>query len=399
MSTTGSKGPDGPQGVRVVGPGGTFAPPPSARGFLAPRRTTREVRVGNLVLGGRNPVRVQTMTKGDTADVDATFDEIVGLEATGCELVRVSVPTMREAKALGEIKRRIKIPLIADIHFSAPLALEAIAQGVDKVRINPGNIGTHEEVERVVRAARDKGVAMRIGVNSGSIRERKALEVKDRSEDMVELCVREALLHAEIFERLHFHDYLISIKGHTVPLTVEANRRLAALCDVPLHLGVTHAGSAEPSTIKSSAAFGILLAEGIGDTIRVSITGDNRQEVRVGHVLLQALGMRDPVFDLYACPSCGRAEVDLIGLTKKVEEATKDLTYPCRVAVMGCIVNGPGEAAEADVSVSAGKGAGFIYRGSRLVKKVREDEIVRELRAEIDAWIAERRAAESSSPA
>jgi (E)-4-hydroxy-3-methylbut-2-enyl-diphosphate synthase len=364
-----------------------------AAGWIRPRRKTRPVRIGNLVVGSGNPIRVQTMTKGDTADVETTFDEIVGLEAAGCEMVRVSVPTMREAKVLGELKRRIKIPLVADIHFSAPLALEAIAQGVDKVRINPGNIGTRAEVEGVVRAARDRGVALRIGVNSGSIRERKALTVVDQTDDMVELCVREALRHVEILESLKFYDTLISIKAHTVPLTVEANRKLAAACDYPLHLGVTHAGSAEPATIKSSAAFGILLAEGIGDTIRVSITGDNRQEVRVGHSLLQALGLRQPVFDLYACPSCGRAEVDLIGLTKKVEEATKGLTYPCRVAVMGCIVNGPGEAAEADVSVSAGKGAGFIYRGAKLIKKVREEDIVRELRAEIDAWIAEHRAA------
>jgi (E)-4-hydroxy-3-methylbut-2-enyl-diphosphate synthase len=370
------------------------APPPAVAGFLRERRRTRTVRVGSLALGSGHPIRVQTMTKGDTGDVETTFDEIVGLEAAGCELVRVSVPTMREAKCLGELKRRIKVPLVADIHFSAPLALEAVAQGVDKVRINPGNIGTREEVERVVRACRDRGVAMRIGVNSGSIRERHALEVKATAEDMTELCVREALRHVEILESLHFHDTVISIKAHTVPLTVEANRRLAALCDYPLHLGVTHAGSPEPAIVKSSAAFGVLLSEGIGDTIRVSITGDNRQEVRVGHGLLQALGLREPVFDVYACPSCGRAEVDLVGLTRKVEEATKGLTYPCRVAVMGCIVNGPGEAAEADVSVSAGKGVGFIYRGLKMVRKVREEEIVGALRAEIDAWIAEKRAAE-----
>jgi (E)-4-hydroxy-3-methylbut-2-enyl-diphosphate synthase len=332
------------------------------------------------------------MTKGDTGDVETTFDEIVGLEAAGCEIVRASVPTMREAKVLGELQRRIKIPLVADIHFSAPLALEAIAQGVAKVRINPGNIGTREEVERVVRAAKDKGVAIRIGVNSGSIRERKALEVKDVSEDMVDLCVREALHHVEILEGLGFFDTVISIKAHTVPLTVEANRRLAALCDYPLQLGVTHAGSSEPAIVKSSAAFGVLLAEGIGDTVRVSIAGDNRQEVRVAHTLLRSMGLREPTFDVYACPSCGRAEVDLVGITKAVEEATKDLTYPCRVAVMGCIVNGPGEAAEADVSVSAGKGVGFIYRGLKMIKKVPEKEIVGALRAEIDAWIAEKRA-------
>ncbi len=379
------------------------ATPPSvplaASGVVRPRRRTRAVRVGNLVLGSGHPIRVQTMTKGDTGDLHKTFDEVIGLEATGCELVRVSVPTMREAKVLGALKRMIKVPLVADIHFSAPLALEAIAQGVDKVRINPGNIGTREEVERVVRAARDRGVAIRIGVNSGSIRERKALQVVDRSDDMVDLCVREALHHVEILESLDFHDTVISIKAHTVPLTVEANRRLAAACDYPLHLGVTHAGSAEPAIVKSAAAFALLLADGIGDTIRVSIAGDNRQEVRVGHMLLQALSLRDPVFDVYACPSCGRAEVDQVALTKKVEEATKDLTYPCRVAVMGCIVNGPGEAAEADVSVSAGKGAGFIYRGSRMVRKVKEEDIVRELRAEIDAWIAEKKAAEAAAPA
>ena len=217
------------------------AAPAAEQGFVKPRRRTREVRVGNLVIGSGHPIRVQTMTKGDTADIDATFDEIVGLEAAGCELVRVSVPTMREAKCLGEIRRRIKIPLVADIHFSAPLALEAIAQGVDKVRINPGNNGTREEVERVVRAARDKGVAMRIGVNSGSIRERKALQVLDRGDDMVELCVREALAHVEILESLHYYDTLISIKAHTVPLTVEANRRLAAACDYPIHpVSYTH---------------------------------------------------------------------------------------------------------------------------------------------------------------
>ena len=361
--------------------------------ILKPRRKTRSVRVGDLELGSDHPIRVQSMTKGDTADVMATFDEIVGLEATGCEIIRVSVPSMKQAEALGEIKRRINIPLVADIHFSAPLALEAIAQGVDKVRINPGNIGRRDEVEKVVRAAKDKGVAMRIGVNSGSIRERHGLSVKDSDEDLVDLCVKEALYHVEILENLDFYDTVISIKAHTVGLTVEANRKLAAACDYPLHLGVTHAGSVLPATVKTSAAYGLLLADGIGDTLRVSITGDNRDEVKVAHALLQALDLRQPTFDVYACPSCGRAEVDLIGITKAVEDATKDLTYPCRVAVMGCIVNGPGEAAEADVSISAGRGFGFIYRGSQMIKKVQEADLVKELRAEIEAWIAEQKAA------
>jgi (E)-4-hydroxy-3-methylbut-2-enyl-diphosphate synthase len=365
--------------------------------ILKGRRKTRSVRVGNLELGSEHPIRVQTMTKGETSDLYATFDEIIGLEATGCELVRVSVPTMKQAKVLGELKRMIKIPLVADIHFSAPLALEAIAQGVDKVRINPGNIGRRDEVEKVVRAARDKGVAMRIGVNSGSIRPRKGLSIAEHDEDLVDLSVREALRHVEILEALDFRDIVLSIKAHRIDLTVEANRRLAAQCDYPIHLGVTHAGSLVPATIKSSAAFALLLADGIGDTIRVSITGDNRDEVKVGHALLEHLGLREPKFDVYACPSCGRAEVDLIGLTKAVEEVTKDLTYPCRVAVMGCIVNGPGEAAEADVSISAGRGFGFIYRGSTMIRKVDEADLVRELRAEIDAWIAERRAAEAAA--
>jgi (E)-4-hydroxy-3-methylbut-2-enyl-diphosphate synthase len=364
-------------------------------GIVAPRRGTRSVRVGDLVLGGDHPIRVQTMTKGDTADVLATFDEIVGLEVAGAELVRVAVPTMRQAQALGEIKRRIRIPLVADIHFSAPLALEAIRQGVDKVRINPGNIGRRDEVEKVVRAARDRGVAIRIGVNSGSIRERQGLSVKASEEELVDLCVREALSHVEILEGLGFFDTVISIKAHTVELTVEANRRLAAACDYPIHLGVTHAGSLLPATVKSAAAFGLLLAEGIGDTIRVSITGDNRDEVKVGHQILQHLGLREPTFDVYACPSCGRAEVDLIGLTQAVEQATKDLKTPCRVAVMGCIVNGPGEAAEADVSISAGRGFGFLYRGTRMVRKVPEAELVEALRAEIDAWIREREAGDA----
>ena len=363
-------------------------------GVLKPRRKTRTVQVGNLALGSEHPIRVQTMTKGDTADVHATFDEIVGLEATGCEIVRVSVPSMKQAEVLGEIKKRISIPLVADIHFSAPLALEAIEQGVDKVRINPGNIGRPDEVEKIVRAAKNKGVAMRIGVNSGSIRERHGLSVIQSEEDLIELSVREALRHVEILEKLDFYDTLISIKAHTVPLTVEANRRLAALCDYPLHLGVTHAGSLMPATVKTSMAFALLLADGIGDTIRMSITGDNRDEVKTGHMMLQQLGLREPTFDVYACPSCGRAEVDLIGLTKLVEESTKDLTYPCRVAVMGCIVNGPGEAADADVSISAGRGFGFIYRGAEMIRKVEEADLATELRKEIDAWIAEKKAEE-----
>ncbi len=368
-------------------------------GILHPRRKTRTVRVGDIALGSEHPVRVQTMTKGDTADVYKTFDEIVGLEATGAELVRVSVPSMKQAQALGEIKRRIKIPLVADIHFSAPLALEAIAQGVDKVRINPGNIGRPDEVERVVRAAKQKGVAMRIGVNSGSIRPRHGLSVSDQADDLVELSVREALRHVEILEAQGFYDTVISIKSHTIELTVEANRRLASLCDYPLHLGVTHAGSILPATVKSTAAMTLLLTEGIGDTIRLSITGDNRDEVKIGHMLLEHLGLRQKGFDVYACPSCGRAEVDLIGLNAAVEEATKDLEYPCRVAVMGCIVNGPGEAADADVSISAGRGFGFIYRGKQMMRKVEEKHLVAELRKEIDSWISERRAAESLSDA
>ena len=359
--------------------------------ILQPRRTTRTVRVGDLALGSEHDIRVQSMTKCDTADVTATFDEIVGLEAAGCELVRVAVPSMKQARVLGELKRRITIPLVADIHFSAPLALEAIAQGVDKVRINPGNIGRRDEVEKVVRAAKNAGVAMRIGVNSGSIRERKGLSVQASEEDLVDLCVREALHHVEILEGLGFYDTVISIKAHTVPLTVEANRKLAAACDYPLHLGVTHAGSLVPAAVKTSMAYALLLSEGIGDTLRVSVTGDNREEVKIGHQVLQHLGLRTPTFDVYACPSCGRAEVDLVGITQAVEEATKDLTYPCRVAVMGCIVNGPGEAAEADVSISAGRGFGFIYRGSRMIRKVPEADLVPALRAEIDAWIAEHR--------
>jgi (E)-4-hydroxy-3-methylbut-2-enyl-diphosphate synthase len=226
-------------------------------------------------------------------------------------------------------------------------------------------------------------------VNSGSIRERHGLSVKESEDDLVELCVREALRHVEILESLDFHDTVISIKAHTVDLTVAANRELATRCAYPLHLGVTHAGSLLPATVKTSAAYALLLADGIGDTLRVSITGDNRDEVKVAHQLLQALDLRQPTFDVYACPSCGRAEVDLVGITKAVEEATKDLTAPCRVAVMGCIVNGPGEAAEADVSISAGRGFGFIYRGRKMIKKVPEADLVRELRAEIDAWIAE----------
>jgi (E)-4-hydroxy-3-methylbut-2-enyl-diphosphate synthase len=340
---------------------------------------SRIVKVGKYLLGGDNPVRVQSMCNTDTRNVSATVKQILALEKAGCEIIRVAVPDMAAAKAIGKIKKRIHIPLVADIHFDYKLALEAIKQGVDKVRINPGNIGSVEKVKEVVKACKKKKIPIRIGVNSGSI-EKKLLEKYGATP---KAAVESALRHVRVLEKLNFHDILISIKFSDVPRMVEGYKLLAKKVDYPLHLGVTEAGTTYTGTIKSAVGIGILLYEGIGATIRVSLTADPVEEIRPGFEILRALGLRKYGPEVISCPTCGRTEIDLIGLAKKVEKALKDFKKPIKVAVMGCVVNGPGEAREADIGVAGGKKTGAIFVKGKVIKSVPENEILPVLLKEV----------------
>lgn len=337
------------------------------------------VKVGPYKLGGNNPVRVQSMCNTDTRDAKATIKQILALEKAGCEIARVAVPDMAAAKAIGKIKKAIHIPLVADIHFDYKLALEVIKQGIDKVRINPGNIGSREKVEAVVKACQAKKIPIRIGVNSGSIEK----DLLNKYGATPKAAVESALRHVRILEKLNFHDILISIKFSDVPRMVEGYRLLSQKVNYPLHLGVTEAGTTYVGTIKSAIGIGILLNEGIGATIRVSLTADPIEEIRAGWAILKALEIRKRGPELISCPTCGRTEIDLISLAEKVEKALAGIDKPIKVAVMGCVVNGPGEAREADVGVAGGKKAGAIFVKGKIVKSVSEDKILPELLKQI----------------
>lgn len=351
------------------------------------RRPTKAVRVGDTGIGGEFPVTVQSMTKTDTRDVRSTVEQIRHLEESGCQIIRCAVPDRGAAKALGEIKKSVSIPLVADIHFDYRLALIALEQGVDKLRINPGNIGEFDRVRQVVKAAADRSVPIRIGVNAGSLEK----ELLDRyGSPTPEAMVESAIGHIKILEDLNFTDIVVSLKASDVLMTVEAYRQLSKQVAYPLHLGVTEAGTTFAGTIKSAAGIGALLLDGIGDTIRVSLTGPSVEEVRVGHELLKSLGLssRGPV--IVSCPTCGRCQVDLIGVAREVEKRLEGMKTepggrPLRVAIMGCVVNGPGEAREADVGLAGGRGQGLIFRQGQVVAKVREDEMVDALCREIKA--------------
>ena len=337
------------------------------------------VKVGGLKLGGTNPVYVQSMCNTDTRDVKATVRQILSLEKEGCEIIRVAVPDMAAAKAIGKIKRQIHIPLVADIHFDYLLALEAIRQGIDKVRINPGNIGSEEKVKAVVEACRKKKIPIRIGVNVGSLEKDLLAKYGSTPKAAVESCLR----HVRILEKLNFKDILISIKFSDVKQMLEGYRLLSKKVNYPLHLGVTHAGTAFMGSVKNAIGIGTLLGEGIGATFRVSLTADPLEEVQVGWAILKALGLRKRGPELISCPTCGRTEIDLINLTKKVEKILEKIDKPIKVAVMGCVVNGPGEAREADVGVAGGKGMGAIFAKGKVVKSVSEKEIIPALLKEI----------------
>ncbi|MHC4471534.1 MAG: flavodoxin-dependent (E)-4-hydroxy-3-methylbut-2-enyl-diphosphate synthase [Planctomycetota bacterium] len=348
------------------------------------RRKTRTVMKGDVPVGSEHPISIQTMTKVDTADVEASVQEIWRLAAAGAEIVRVSVPGAKAAKAIAEIKPQVNVPIVADIHFSPALALKAIEAGADCIRINPGNIGQHvEAIKEICRRCKDRGISMRVGGNEGSIMERKGIEVVEHDTDPVEKMVTEVLRNCEILENEDFGDIVVSVKSHDPLETIRAYRLIAARCDYPLHLGVTHAGTLEQATIKTAVAFGALLTEGIGDTIRVSITGDPADEVRVGREILQSLGLKKRGLEVYACPSCGRADVDVLELTEEVEETVRGLDVDVRIAVMGCEVNGPGEAAQADIGIAAGRGWGFIMSRGKILEKVESARLAERLKHHI----------------
>ncbi|MEX0743166.1 MAG: flavodoxin-dependent (E)-4-hydroxy-3-methylbut-2-enyl-diphosphate synthase, partial [Actinomycetota bacterium] len=346
--------------------------------MLAERRKTRQIRVGDVAVGGDAPISVQSMTTTKTADVNATLQQIASLVATGVDIVRVAVPHWDDAEALTAIAAKSTVPVVADIHFQWKYAMAALEAGIQGLRINPGNIKYQDKVRLIAREAKARSVPIRIGVNAGSL-EKELLE--RHGAPTPEALVESALNEARILEEEDFFDIKISVKHSNPRVMIEAYRMLSERCDYPLHLGVTEAGPMPMGGVKSSVGIGTLLAEGIGDTIRVSLTDDPVEEVKVGTQILQSLGLRKRGLDLVACPSCGRAEVDVLGLTKQVQEALEreGLKVPIRVAVMGCVVNGPGEAREADLGIAAGKGQGFLVVKGEVIEKIPEDRFVERL--------------------
>jgi (E)-4-hydroxy-3-methylbut-2-enyl-diphosphate synthase len=345
------------------------------------RRKTRPVRVGKVTIGGDAPVSVQSMTTTKTTDVYSTLQQIRNLEVAGCDIVRVTVPDEASAEALPEIKAGISIPLVADIHFNYRIALLALDAGVDKLRINPGNIGGEKRVRAVVEKARERGVPIRIGVNSGSLEQ----DILERDgEPPARGMVESAIRHCEILERMDFQDIIVSLKSSHVPRMIEAYRRFADERDYPLHLGVTEAGPVEAGTIKSCAGLGTLLVAGIGDTIRISLADDPVIETRVAKKLLQVLELRPSGINVIACPSCGRAEVDVHQLAAEVEKRTAHLDKNITIAVMGCAVNGPGESREADIGIAGGVRKGLLYLKGQKEHTIPEDELVDQLIARIE---------------
>ncbi len=342
------------------------------------RRASRSVQVGSVAIGGAAAVSIQSMTNTHTRDVDATVSQINRLAAAGCDIVRVAVPTKGDTAALPDILRQVDVPIVADVHFHFERALEAVAAGVHKIRLNPGNLGDRGKVLAVIAACADNGVAIRVGVNEGSVVTRREGEQRDaeRSRPLVELMVEKLADYLRIFEDADFADVVIAAKSHDAYTCVAANREMARRFDFPIHLGVTHAGDVQTGTIRSAAAIGTLLAEGIGDTLRISFAADPVQEVVAGKELLCSLRLRDrDEAEVIACPTCGRVEVDLLGLLADVRASLAGVGAGLKVAVMGCVVNGPGEAADADVAVCAAKGKGFLYVDGRKVATVPEDRI------------------------
>jgi (E)-4-hydroxy-3-methylbut-2-enyl-diphosphate synthase len=349
------------------------------------RRSTRRINIGDVPVGGGAPVVVQSMTKTSTQDIAATVRQIDRLTEAGCELVRLAVPDVEAANALQSIKSRVAVPLIADIHFDHRLALAAIDKGIDGLRLNPGTIGGKKGIEEIVAAARPRAIPIRIGVNAGSL-ERKIL--KKYGHPSPEAMVESALNHVKILEDLGFHHIKISLKSSNALQTVSAYRLLSRKVDYPLHVGVTEAGTLISGTVKNSLGIGLLLSEGIGDTIRVSLTHDPVDEVKVAYEILRALELRHRGIEIISCPTCGRCEIDLVGLAEEVENALSHITTPLTVAIMGCVVNGPGEAREADVGIAGGRGQGTLFKKGKVIKKVPEPDLAKELVQEVKRMVS-----------
>ena len=345
------------------------------------RKNTKKIRVGELFIGGDAPITVQSMANTDTRNVAATVEQIKRLEEAGCDIIRIAIPDNEAAQAIKDIKKAIKIPLVADIHFDYRLALTSMENGVDKIRLNPGNIGGSDRVKKVVEMAKPRGIPIRIGVNSGSL-EKHILEKYGgvTPEGMVE----SALGHAQMLEDFGFENIAFSLKSSSVLMTIEAYRLVSQRTNYPLHIGVTEAGTLFAGTVKSAAGIGCLLAEGIGDTIRVSLTGDPVEEVKVGIEVLKALGLRMSGVEFVSCPTCGRTKIDLIKVANEVEQRLAKCNKHIRVAVMGCAVNGPGEAREADIGIAGGDGEALLFKKGEIIRKIPQDRIVEELLEEIE---------------
>lgn len=345
------------------------------------RTETRPVKVGNIQIGGNDQVVVQSMTMTKTHDIKATVEEILRLEEAGCQIVRVACPDERAAEAIPHIKKEVNVPLVADIHFDYRLALKAIEGGIDKIRINPGNIGKREKVEEVVRAAKERRIPIRIGVNAGSLEKRILDKYGYPTADGM---VESALYHIGILEDLDFEDIVVSLKASDVPLAIEAYTKAAEKIRYPLHLGITESGTLFSGTVKSAAGMGAILSKGIGSTIRISLSADPVEEVKVARELLKSFGLAANAATLISCPTCGRIEIDLISIANEVEEYISKIKAPIKVSVLGCAVNGPGEAKEADIGIAGARGEGLLFRHGKIVRKVPEETMVEELKKEID---------------
>lgn len=345
------------------------------------RKATRIVDVGGVKIGGNNPVSIQSMCNTDTRDIKATASQIHKLEDAGCEIIRVAVPDMEAAEAAREIKKQIKIPLVADIHFDYRLALECIRNGIDKVRINPGNIGDRSRVKMVADAAKAAGIPIRIGVNGGSLEKELVTKYGGATADAL---VESAMGHIEILDDVNFSDIVVSIKVSNVPVMIDAYRKFSQKSDIPLHIGVTESGTERLGTLKSGIGIGTLLSEDIGDTMRVSLTADPVREIYLAKDILRILEKRTGGIEFVSCPTCGRTQIDLIKIASEVEKRLENTNKPIKVAVMGCIVNGPGEARDADIGIAGGKGEGLIFKKGEILRKVPEDKIVDELIYEVE---------------
>lgn len=350
---------------------------------MAYRDNTKVIKIGDRVIGGGNPILIQSMTNTPTEDVEATVNQILRLEEAGCEIIRCTVPNEAAAKAIGEIKKKIHIPLVADIHFDYKMAIKAMENGADKIRINPGNIGGEEKLREVVKVAKERQIPIRVGVNSGSLEKELVEKYNGVTAQGI---VESAIDKVHMIERAGYDNMVVSIKSSDVLMCVQAHELIAKEINYPLHVGITEAGTLISGNIKSSIGLGLILNQGIGDTIRVSLTGDPVEEVKSARIILRTLGLRKGGIEIVSCPTCGRTKIDLIGLANKVETMVSKYEYNIKVAVMGCAVNGPGEAKEADLGVAGGIGEGLIIKKGQIVKKVPEDKLLDALKEELDNW-------------